>query len=64
MQPMRYRMYAAMDKGSRKDQQDAVNSSFPGSQVCSPDNGEDPRRQVDQYVRRDQRERQSACRSD
>lgn len=29
MQPMRYRMYAAMDKGSRKDQQDAVNSSFP-----------------------------------
>jgi len=29
MQPMEYRMYAAMDRGSRQEQQDAVNSSYP-----------------------------------
>ena len=29
MQPMEYRMYAAMAVGSRQEQQDAVNSSFP-----------------------------------
>lgn len=29
MQPLQYQMYAAMDRGDRKEQQDAVNSSFP-----------------------------------
>ncbi len=29
MMPLRFRMYAAMDRGSREEQQDAVNSSFP-----------------------------------
>ena len=27
--PLQYQMYAAMDRGSREEQQDAVNSSFP-----------------------------------
>lgn len=29
MLPLQYQMYAAMERGSRADQQDAVNSSFP-----------------------------------
>jgi len=29
MPPLQYQMYAAMDRGSREEQQDAVNSSFP-----------------------------------